>query len=156
MTKSRPQPWPKYRCRRCNMIFVASAEMREKFDDAKVRRRLPHRLRCQPCDEAILPRITNKAGPPNRADSGTTSPGAMWAGDRIKCQAGGMHWWGLWGSISDPINIDDGSTGGFVYMRECSAEGCGARQKVKELEPTQAPVTYRAYSNALIAYAEGE
>jgi hypothetical protein len=60
------------------------------------------------------------------------------------CEGGGsgMHWWGLWGLISDPINIDDGSTDGYIYSRECMKFGCNAFQKVKQLQPVDEPVIY--------------
>lgn len=60
----------------------------------------------------------------------------------MKCPSGDKHWWGHWHLISDPINIDDGSTGGYVYSRECAVMGCQVRQKVKALEPVDEPVTY--------------
>lgn len=59
------------------------------------------------------------------------------------CPSKGPHWWGLWGQISDIINIDDGSTGGYVYFRECNVFGCNVFQKVKSLKIVNKPVEYR-------------
>ena len=62
------------------------------------------------------------------------------ADDITKCVSGGIHWWGLWHQIADIINIDDGSTGGYVYCSECTV--CTVRRKVKKLKSVDEPVIY--------------
>ena len=61
-------------------------------------------------------------------------------GDISKCVRGFVHSWGLWRQTSDIINIDDGSTGGYVYCRECTV--CPVQQKVKKLQLVDEPVLY--------------
>jgi len=63
--------------------------------------------------------------------------------EKLKCPSGGEHWWGFWSLISDPINIDDGSTGGYKYSRQCNVLGCSVLQKVKDLKPVDEPVVYQ-------------
>lgn len=60
--------------------------------------------------------------------------------DISKCVHGLRHSWGLWHQISDIINIDDGSTGGYVYKSVCNV--CTVARKVKRLEPVDEPVIY--------------